>query len=1055
MNDAVNKSPSFDPHRGWVAWFARNPVAANLLMLSILVVGALSALNIRVEDFPSMPPDSITVEVSYDSGSAATSETGVTIRLEEALNGVPGIKRMHSLSTRSGTTLTIEKTSGYDLDSLYQDVKNRIDSIATLPTEAERPIVSRQLDIEEAVSVHLHGNADQKTMQTLARQLRDRLLANPEIEEVLYNGFQTPEVSIQLDEQQLQTLGLTLADVAERIAASSLITAGGELFSEAGRLVVKADQPRYFKPAFEQILILEQPDGQRIRLGDIARVHDGYEQNGILSRFNGQPAIELAVKMYGNSDIMTVSEQTRLEVDAFRATLPHGLGATVWNDSSVYIKDRLGLLLDNSLMGMALVMLLLSLLLNLRVAFWVGVGLPVTFAGAMILMGPNGLGMSLNELTTFGFIIALGIVVDDAVVVGESVHSERERHGANLTSTIRGAQRVTVPTVFGVLTTVVAFLSLGLVEGRMGRIFSLFAYAAAFCLIFSLIESKLILPAHLAHLKPDQPPGNPISRFWYWLQSQVNRGMQFWIRRLYRPFIHQALKLPYATLLLALALFILVVGMVPSGKIRAVFFPDIPENLLQVVVTLEDDAGYGLVQAHALKLEQLGFEISAELQQAYGLTTPPITQLMTLSDETSATLTVELSPRTERPFSPDLISDRWQARAGQLEATRSLKFVTDNEDDADISVELRATDQASLQQAAQQLQTALAGFAHVSGVQNSMKAARPQVDLQLLPLGEALGLTAEMLARQIQQAYQGYEVQRIQRGRDEVKVKVRYPDHQRRSFDDLNHAYIRLPDGQAIPLLAVAELHSGYVAGEIERINRNRVAVITADVDKAVADADEILEAMENEQFAALRLQYPGLEIALTGEAQEEAEATASLQLAFAAALLAIYGLLAIPLKSYSQPLLIMTAIPFGIIGALLGLWLHDLPLSLLAIFGILALSGVVVNDSLLLISRFNDYRAEGKPVRLAMVEACCNRMRAIILTSLTTYIGLVPLILDNTDSAQALIPAAVSMGYGILFATLITLILIPTLVVIREDLTFSTKKKEQSPAPAIGALNN
>lgn len=1025
--------------RGWVAWFTRNPVAANLLMLFILVVGGLTATNLKVEDFPSLPPDSLSISVVYDSGSASATEEGVTIKLEEALNGIPGIERISSRSNGSGSQISVQQVSGYDLDSLYQDVKNRIDSITSLPEDAEQPVVSRQLDIEEVVSVHIFGDVDQQTLQQAARRLRDQLLANPAIEEVISNGRLTPEIRIQVDEARLQSLDLSLNDVAERVAAGSVIESGGELFSQDGRLVIKADYPRYFRRQFEQILIRQSTSGQRLTLADIATVDDGYVQSSMISRYNGQPGIELAVKMYGNSDIMIASDQARQVVTEFRSQLPEQIQIAFWNDSSHYINERLGLLLDNSLMGIILVMLMLSLLLNVRVAFWVGAGLPVIFAGAMLLLGPYFANLSLNEITTFGFIIALGIVVDDAVVVGESIYAERQHNGASIESTIRGAQRVTLPTVFGVLTTVVAFLSLSLIEGRLGQIFSQFAFAAAFCLIFSLIESKLILPAHLAHLRmqPRRRP-NPIARGWGWLQDRISVGLNLWIHRLYRPWIHRLLKYRYATLALALSLFVLVVGMVPSGKIRSVFFPDIPENLIQVVLTLEQDAGYGLVQSQAIEIETLGRQLSDQLQQQFNLDQPPISSLMTLTSDHSATLVAELSPVEARPFDTQYLVDRWQASVGPLEAARRLRFITDHEDESDISIELQAPDRSLLESVSEQVAQELQQFNGVSGVQNSLQAGQVQIDLELLPQGQALGLTNALLAQQIQQAYQGIEVQRIQRGRDEIKVKVRYPDEQRRNLADLKRAHIRTNDGRVLPLAAVANIKPRYVVNEIERINHSQVAVISADLDKSQTDDSTILAILETELFPQLIQNNSGLSITLGGEAREEEKTTESFKLAFAAALIAIYALLAIPLKSYVQPLLIMAVIPFGMIGALLGLWLHGLPLSVLAMFGILALSGVVVNDSLLLISRYNEFRRAGKPIRLAMVEAGCSRMRAIILTSITTYVGLVPLILDTAVSAQMLIPAAVALGYGILFATLLTLILIPALVVIREDLRFA-----------------
>ncbi len=1020
--------------KGWVAWFAGNSVAANLLMALILVAGVMSALNLRVEAFPPLPPNSVSISVIYDTGSARSVEEGVTTKIEEALQGVQGIKKITSTSGTSNASITVERVSGYDLDTLYRDIKNRVDGIATLPASAERPIISQEVYLEDAVSVHLSGNVPQDTLQQSARSLRKQLLSNPAIESVTTNGRHTPEISIQIDEQQLQALGLTINDIAERVAASSLTVAGGELLSKDGYLIVKADQQRYRQRDFESILIKQTQDGQRLTLADIATVKDSYEQSGVLSRFNGERAIWLDVKMYSSSDIMTISKAVQEEVRQFRNTQPDNIDITVWNDQSIYISSRLSLLLKNSVVGIALVMLLLAIFLNLRIAFWVGAGLPVIFAGAMLIM--NQFNMTLNELTTFGFIMALGIVVDDSVVVGESIYTERQRHGATLHSTIRGAQRVAIPTIFGVLTTIVAFMALALVEGEMGKIFSYFAYAAAACLVFALIETKLILPAHLAHLKMDsKPKNNPISQGWGWLQHKTSSGLKYFTRKIYRPIIHQVLNIRYAVVLLAIALFILVGGLVPSGQIRTVFFPDIPSDSIEVQLELDDQAGYGLVQKQALEIEQIAMKVNRELKEKYQLSSEPIPHLMTLTSNNSASIIAGLSPRSERPFGTEEIAKQWQQQVGAMEAVRKLKFVTAWEGAADITIELRSESTETLKQVAPQVRDALAQFNGVSGIENSIKAGQAQVDLQLLPAGEAMGLTTAMLAQQIQQAFQGYEIQRIQRGSDEIKVKISYPEQQRKRLEDLDQARIRTPNGLIIPLRTVAQINTRYVSNEIEHVDRSRVAKISADLDKTVTSSDKVLTSLNQNLLAQLQQDHPDLTITFAGEAQEEAETTGSLKGAFLVALITIYALLAIPLKSYIQPLMIMSAIPFGVIGALLGHWLHGIPLSLLSMFGILALSGVVVNDSLLLVSRYNENRAAGKPARLAMVEAGCGRMRAIILTSITTYAGLVPLIWETAENAQFLIPAAVAMGYGILFATLITLILIPALVIISDDL--------------------
>ncbi|WP_036228623.1 efflux RND transporter permease subunit [Marinobacterium jannaschii] len=1045
----MTKPQSVGSRPGWVAWFASNPVAANLLMLVVLVCGVMSGLNLRVESFPALPPNSISVEVSYNSGSAAASEQAIAIKLEEALQGVEGIKRIYSNSHGGGVYLSVDRSSGYDLERLSTDIKDRIDSITSLPERAERPVISRETWLEDAITVQLYGDMPIDVLQESARRLRRQLLTNPAIEKINTQGRRTPEINIELDEAALQAHNLSLSQVAEQINRSSLIESGGELFSESGSLIVKADQQRRHLREFTEIPLITTPQGQKIRLADLAQVDDGYSDTPVLSRYNGQPSIGLEVKMYASSDILAIAEQVQREVERFRPQLPQGISLVIWNDQSSYIADRLSLLGENALIGVALVLIMLALFLNLRVALWVACGLPVIFAGALLLMDDALFGLSLNELTTFGFIIALGIVVDDAVVVGESIHSVQQQKGVNLAAAIEGAERVKVPTVFGVLTTIVAFMALTLVEGEMGKIFSFFAYAAAFCLFWSLVESKLILPAHLAH-PYQRGAGNMLSRGWGRLQQHFAAALQAFNQHCYRPGLQCLLSYRYAVVALMLALLLLVVGMVPSGQIRAVFFPDIPSDYIRVKLQMEKDAGYGLTFRQTAHIEQQALALNRQLMAEFELSQPPFRHIQTLVESAEkGQVTVELSPRAERPLSTDQISARWYQMIGAIEASRKLQLITTWQGAADMNIELRSESDNTLRLAGREVLARLQQIEGVSALRNSYSAGQYQLDLQLKPAAEALGLSVSDIASQIQQAYQGIEVQRFIRGKDEIKVRLRYPPQYRSSQGSLQQTYIRSNDGQLLPLNSVASVSSRYVAAEIDRINGSRVAEISADVDKSVIGPGEILQQLEAEFFPQLKAQYPGLELHLGGEAQEEAETTASLQRAFILALLAIYALLAIPLKSYFQPLLIMSAIPFGIVGALLGHWLHDLPLSILSLFGILALSGVVVNDSLLLISRYNSLRAH-YPCQQAMVLAATSRLRAVLLTSVTTYIGLAPLLLETAENAQFLIPAAVAMGYGILFATAITLVLIPALVVISHDLNPANWRRKQAQAETV-----
>lgn len=1021
---------------GVIAWFVRNSVAANLLMVLILVAGLSALLNMRTESFPSIPPNSISISVTFNSGSAESAEEGIALKIEDALQGIQGIKRIESSSSGDGVSVTVTKTSGYDLDRLYQDIKNKIDAIDTLPQRAEKPVIERELELEDVISVNLYGDVENQVLQEYAEELRDKLLANNQIQKVNYFGRKDQEITIQVDESKLQALGLSLSDIANKVNAASVTDTGGELKGERGTLILKTEQQKHDAKDFAKVPIKQFMDGRVIYLSDVAIVKDDFADKSYLTRYNGKSSVGLNIKMYGTSNITAVAEEAKKVVGAFQQTLPTEIVAEIWNDQSEPIKNRLSLLMNNSFQGMLLVVALLALFLNIRVALWVGLGLPVIFSGALILMGDSFFGMTINEMTTFGFIMALGIVVDDAVVIGESIYEEREKRGASIESTIMGAKRVATPTTFGVLTTMVAFMSISLVEGELGKIFAQFAYAAAFCLLFSMIESKFILPSHLANVRMhSNSKGASIGAYWNRFQSKVLAGLGYFTHRFYKPFLVMTLNYRYAALALFVSIFVLVAGAVPSGKIKAVFFPEISTDFIQVNVVFKDDAGYGLVQREALELERLSEVVNETLIDKYSLEEAPIQSLLTETTDNTATLIAGLSSNSTRPFSAGDIAKHWQSMLPNMEGIESINFAADMVGEKDISIELRSKNSQTIELAGNALVKQLERISGVSGIKSGITAAQVQVDVNVKPVGLTMGLTNTSLLEQLKFAYQGYEIQRLQKGQNEIKVRIQYPDSRRDSLEDLNYAVIRLPDGKVVPLTTVATLSTRYVSKSIERIDYSRANLVSADVDKQVIAPEEVMSKLESGFFQELKKEYRDLEIAISGQQKEQQEATQSLISVFVIALVAIYALLAIPLKSYIQPVIIMFAIPFGIIGALLGHMLHDFAVSLLSLFGILALTGVVVNDSLLLISRYNSGREAGMSVSEALVESGTGRLRAILLTSTTTYFGLVPLLTETSPQAQFLIPAATSMGYGILFATVITLILIPALVMVNEDI--------------------
>ncbi|MES0880903.1 efflux RND transporter permease subunit [Roseibium sp. SCP14] len=1022
---------------GWIAWFVRNPVAANLLMIFILLLGGMSFLSIRTEGFPSQPPRSVSISVSYDSGSAFETERGVTAKVERALKGLEGVKEVTSTSSSSLSSISIEMTSGYDLDKLLTDVKNRVDGV-TLPADAETPVVTRELEIEEIAFLNIYGDVDHDVLKRVARRIRDRILADPAIPSVTILGELTPEVTIEIDQETLRRFQVSFADVVNVIAASSVTEEQGLLKSENGRIVVKADAQGTSLRDFENIELISGRDGQRVRLGEIATVRDGFTDDRQVYRFNGAPAIRLTMEMIGKADLVHAAGRVRDVVDEIRAEtwLPEEIKLSLWNDKSVFINDRLSLMAKNGLMGMALVLLVLALFLDIRTAFWVSLGLPISFAGALILMGDSIWGLTLNEITTFGFIIALGIVVDDAIIVAESVHAEKEKHGASAQSVIRGVKKVAVPAVFGVLTTIAAFFPITLVPGRLAEIFSLFAWVVIFSLLFSIIESKFILPAHLAHARERSSSRNVLARGVRGLHKAIGDGLKFVTQRFYRPALRVVLRLRYLALIVAAGCFAASLWTVQTGMVRTVFFPDIPSELLTIRYVAKSDLGYGTIFAEALRIEEAGWRVNDELAMDEATSVPPIASIETNASESGdVTIVVALRPEVKDVLPLRRIADLWRKELGGVEGVQSLEFTTDDFDDPEFGVDLVLDDPDLLIAASRKARERVAELTGVLSATNSFQAARSRVRVELNDQGKALGLATSTVATQLASALNGAEVQRFQRSDEEVKVRVRLPFEDRRTLADLEAMYIRLADGNLVPLSDVARLRTDFTVDEVKRFDSNRVASLTADVDNSIATGDDLKVIFDEEIFPELKRDFPSLTIRYTGDLERQEEAMGGLVQAFIITLVAIYGLLAIPLKSYSQPFVVMAAIPFGIVGAILGHLINDLPISILSINGILALCGVVVNDSLLLVSTANTNRANGMDRIESLLNAGCTRMRAVLLTSATTFCGLAPLITETSEQAQFLIPAAVSLGYGILFATVITLVLIPTFLLIRDDI--------------------
>lgn len=1039
--------------KGPIAWFASNPVAANLLMVIILIAGVFSATTLRKESFPQLEPKKITISVFYEGGSAQEAEQNIAIKIEDALQTVSGIKKVTSTSTATGSTVTVEREPDVDLNQLISKVKAEVDAITSLPERAERPVIRAQQWDEHALWVQVYGQADRASLQYVADNLRQSLLANNAISKVLFAGRQSPEISIEIDEVQLQAYGLTLSDVSNIVSQESFTEVGGSLRSEDTIIKLKADQQRYRFQDFADIVLLTRSDGSQVRLGEVATIVDGFDQSSrTWMRYQGQRAIGLQIVMGKKDDVVKVVEQANHIVDQWRANseLPANLAIDTWHDRSQSILKRLESVFSNGLSGILLVFCVLTLFLNLRVAFWVAIGLPICFCGALIAMGGSVLDISLNELTTFGFIMAMGIIVDDAIVIGENVYIHRINSSDPIETTIRAVREVSTPTVFGALTTVAAFGSLALVEGEFGEIFAQFGIIVAVCLIFSIIESKFILPSHLAHLKIDEPP--PSARHpLQWLRKRIDDGFQSFKMSTFQPLLRIALLYRYATLFLFLALWIFVGGLVLNGTVRSVFFPSIPTDMATVTFSIQQDGSYGLTEKILKRLETDLMSINGEVMREYDLSAPIVISLQThMIGDLSGQVVAEFSARDARPLSTNEVIERWRNLTGSPEGIQDLKFASEEGAPEGLRIELGSNEPEVLAEAGGRFLEVLESTAGVFNISHNMSPGGPQIRLTLTPEGRALGISAQGLAEQVQQAFFGFETQRIQRDKDEVRVRVRYPEKARQNLNDLWKMRVRTPQGAVVPLARVATAKTEHPATEATRISGRRVASYGANVNKALTSPAAVLQAYESGIFKELKNSYPDLKINLEGEAEESSTVMASLLIAAGFALLMIYTLIAVPLKSYLQPIVIMMAIPFGLIGAILGHVVHGLPISLLSMFGIIALAGVAVNNSMLLVSRFNQVKNQSQDVTEVLINVCSDRLRAIFLTSLTTFVGLIPLMLETSEQGQYLKPAAASLAYGVLFGSLITLFLIPVLIRIGVDIKVTYRKNILREFPVV-----
>jgi len=1040
-----------------IAWFARNGVAANLLMLVIVVLGLYAATNrTPLEVFPSFELNVVNISVSYRGATPVEAEEAIVQRIEEAIHDIEGIEELTAVAREGGASVSVQVARGYDADTLLDEIKNKVDAISTFPAEAERPIYSSAIRTREVIAVGISGEIGERELRELGERVRDELSALPQISQLELENVRPYEISVEVSTTALDAYGLTLQQIGEAIRRSSLDLAAGEIRSRGGDLLIRTVGQAYGKADFGSVVVVSRADGTRITLGDIATIRDGFEETPLVSQFNGRPGITIEVYRVGDQSAIEVADAVKAYVEETRPSLPTGIEMEVWRDRSRIVKARLKTLSNSAIQGGILIFILLALFLRFSVAVWVCIGIPVSFMGALALM-PE-LGVTINIVSLFAFILVLGIVVDDAIVTGESIYSHLQRHGDPTRAAIEGTHEVAVPVTFGVLTTAVAFAPILFMGGARGQIFAQIPMIVIPVLLFSLVESKLILPSHLKHLRVygDKAKNhNILVRF----QRRFADGFENSILRFYGPFLSAALRQRYFTWSIFVAGLILTYAIVSSGAVRFVFFPRVQSETATATLTMPPGTPFEITQRHINWMTDKARELQAE-QIDPGTGDSIILNILSVAGDAGGRdgsganigrVRFEiLSPeKRSLPITSTELANEWRGLIGPIPGAQELNFRAEiGRAGSPLDVQLRGRDVDRLAEVAAQVRQRLGEYPGVFDIGDSLSDGKQEIQLKLKPNAEQLGITLEQLARQVRNAFFGVEAQRIQRGRDDVRVMVRLPESERRSLATLERLRIRTAEGKEVPFSEVAEATFGRSFASIRRINRERVVNVVADVDKSSTNI-EATKADLTIWLDELLPRYPGIRASLEGEAAEQRENFGDLFTGLLFVLFIIYALLAIPFKSYGQPIIVMSVIPFGIIGAVLGHILLGMDLSILSLMGMLALTGVVVNDSLVLVDYVNQRRREGMPLVEAVNTAGVRRFRAVILTSLTTFAGVTPLLLEKTTQAQFLIPMGVSLGFGVLFATLITLVLIPVNYLILEDikgLFFTTKDtNEQS----------
>ena len=1056
---------------GPIEWMARNGVAANLLMVGILAAGLLSLGSLDQEVLPEHSLDRIQVSVQYPGASPAEVDESIVRRIEERIRSIEGVRSVASVASEGLGSVVAELARGADADRLLDEIKAAVDGIPTFPAGAERPAVTEMTSRRSVMRIALYGEVQERALKELAHRVEDELSSLPAVSDVRTSSVRDYEISIEVPTSRLNALGLTLSDVAVAVRSGTLELSAGSIDTPGEQVRIRTAGRSYTQHDFENIIVLAGSDGTTVRLGDIAEVRDGFAEGGLVSRYNGQPAAFIEVYRTADERVLDISEAVERQLrESVAPGLPPGVRVDVWSNDADPLAARLGLMLKNGFLGLLLVLGVLTLFLDLRLAFWVAAGIAVSFVGTLAVMAV--LDVSINLTSLFAFILAVGIVVDDAVVVGENIAAERDRGHGGLAAAIRGARRVRAPVTFGVLTTVVAFLPLFFVPSSVGAMAEAIPVVVISVLLFSLLESLLVLPNHLSGL-PDggfQERGlhnRARARLHKRVQARVNRGLERFVNGPLDRILRFATSRPGIVIAGGAGVLIVCIAMIPAGIVGVAFTPTVEGDLVtaslempegtprtrtaSVAQELEDAGRRAVDRVSSGRSEGAGADAGAGAVAGAGAE-PLLTGVaVTLGGAPTtlgaavtgpggapesgprahiATVEFRLLDAERRTITASAVEQAWRDEAGDIAGYRSLSFSANLVDlGRPVHVELAHPDPVRLTAVTDTVAGLLRGWPGIFDVRSDQDQGVREIQLELKPAARTLGLALDDLARQVRAAFFGEEVVRLQRGREEVRVYTRLPEHERNAIADLETYQVRTPTGGAVHLGQVAAARFGNSPIVIRRQDGSRVATVTADAQtSATQAATQRLDAVLQEMSA----RDPGLEHSFAGERREVAESMGALGRGFALAMFAVYALLAVPFRSYIRPLIVMAAIPFGLVGAVLGHLLLGFEIAATSIFGFVGLSGVVVNDSIVMIDFITERRRAGMPVREAIIGGAKARFRPIFLTSLTTFLGVAPLILEQDLQARFLIPMAASLGFGIIAATGVLMVIVPALATLQ-----------------------